>query len=102
MNKTELELGRFRFFLNRKNATNLQRLLVSWLIAKHGLSFKFTEISVVQQMITAVIDSQCWFGAISCAEEAKNLPLAWTDLVTKAKTAARKILLFSFMIIPFS
>ena len=102
MNKTEFELGLFLFFLNRTNATNLQRLLVPWLIAKHGLSFKFTEISVVQQMITAVIDSQGWFAGVPCAEEAKKFPLAWTDLVTKAKTAARKILLFLFMIIPCS
>ena len=96
MNKTDFELGRFRFFLNRTNATNLQRFLVPWLIAKHGLSFKITEISVVHQMITAVIDSQRWFGAMSYAEEAKNFPLAWTDLVTKAKTAARKFLFLLF------
>ena len=89
-------MGRFRYFVNRTHATNLQRILLPWLIAKHGLAFKTTSLSVVQQMITAIIDSQDWFGGVPCAEEAKKFPLAWTDFVSKARTAARKYLLLLF------
>ena len=83
-------MGRFRFFLNKTHATNLQRILLQWLIAQHRLAFKSVSLSEVQQMITAIIDSQGWFAGVSCAEESKKFPLAWTDFVTKAKTAARK------------
>ena len=91
-------MGRFRYFVNRTHATNLQRILLPWLIAKHGLAFKTASLSVVQQMITAIIDSQGWFGDVPCAEEAKKFPLAWTDFVSKARTvtAARKYLLLLF------
>ena len=91
-------MGRFRFFQNKIHATNLQRILLPWLIAQHRLAFKSVSLSEVQQMITAIIDSQGWFAGVSCAEESRKFPLAWTDLVTKAKTAARKylFLLFSY------
>ena len=89
-------MGRFRYFQNKTHATNLQRILLPWLIAKYGLAFKSASLSVVQQMITAIIDSQGWFASVSCAEESKRFPLAWTDLVTKAKTAARKYLFLLF------
>ena len=89
-------MGRFRYFQNKTHATNLQRILLPWLIAKHGLAFKSASLSVVQQMITDIIDSQGWFAGVPCADEAKKFPLAWTDLVTKAKTAARKFLFLLF------
>ena len=67
-----------------------------WLIAKHGLAFKSASLSVVQQMIKAIIDSQGWFAGVQCAEEAKKFPLAWTDFATKARTAVRKYLFLLF------
>ena len=71
-------------------------MLLPWLIAKPELAFKSTSLSVVQQMIKAIIDSQGWFAGVSCAEESKKFPLAWTDFVTKAKTAAREYLFLLF------
>ena len=53
-------------------------------------------------MIMAIIDSKGWFGGMSCADEAKRFPLAWTDLVKKAKTAAGKFLFLLFLVIPCS
>ena len=73
-----------------------------WRIALNGLSFKSTQNSVVQEMIMAIIDSKGWFGGMSCADEAKRFPLAWTDLVKKAKTAAGKFLFLLFLVIPCS
>ncbi len=48
-----------------------------------------TPMSVVQEMITAMIDANGWFGpGVSCAEEAKRFPIAFADFVKKAKVAA--------------
>ncbi len=52
-------------------------------------------MSVVQDMITAIIDSNGWFGpGVSCAEEAKRFPLAFADFVKKAKVTAGIFLFF--------
>ena len=46
-------------------------------------------MSVVQEVITAIIDASGWFGpGVSCAEEAKRFPIAFADFVKKAKVAA--------------
>jgi hypothetical protein len=46
-------------------------------------------MSVVQEMLTAIIDAKGWFGpGVSCAEEAKRFPIAFADFVKKAKVAA--------------
>jgi len=46
-------------------------------------------MSVVQEMLTAIIDANGWFGpGVSCAEESKRFPIAFADFVKKAKVAA--------------
>jgi hypothetical protein len=93
----DFELGSFQYFANRTHATNVQRILVPWLIGLFGLSFKTAPMSVVQDMITAIIDSNCWFGpGVSCAEEANLYPLAFSDFVKKAKVAAG---IFHFLLV---
>ena len=60
-----------------------------WLIGLYGLSFKTSPLSVVQEMLTAIIDANGWFGpGVSCAEEAQRFPIAFADFVKKAKVAA--------------
>jgi hypothetical protein len=99
--KTDFELGRFKYFVNRTHATDVQRILVPWVIALFGLSFKTTPMSVVQEMNTAIIDSNGWFGhGVSCAEEAKGFLLAFADFVKKAKVAAGFFLFLLFLILP--
>ncbi len=66
-----------------------------------GLSFKTTPMSVVQLMITAIIDANGWFGpGVSCAdsEEAKRFPLAFADFVKKAKVVAGIFLVLLLLI----
>ncbi len=95
------ELGQFQYFVNKTHATALQLVLVPWLMGYAGLWYKATPMSVVQEMITATIDSSCWFGhGVSCAEEAKRFLLAWSDLVKKAKNAAGIFHFFLFLKIP--
>jgi hypothetical protein len=59
-------------------------------------------MSVMQEMITAIIDSDGWFGpGVSCAEEAKRFPLAFADFVKKAKVAAGTFLFLLLLILPY-
>ncbi len=45
-----------------------------------------TPMSVVQEMLTAIIDAKGWFGpGVSCAEEAKMFPIAFADFVKKCR-----------------
>ena len=73
-----------------------------WLIGLFGLSFKTTPMSVVQLMITAIIDAIGWFGpGVSCAEEAKRFPLAFADFVKKVEVAAGIFLFLLLLILPY-
>ena len=70
-----------------------------WLIGLYGLSFKSTPMSVVQEMLTAIIDAKGWFGpGVSCAEEAKRFPIAFADFAKKAKVAAGIFLVLLLLI----
>ena len=41
---------------NKGGATNLQRVLMPWLISKNGLSCKSARMEVVKQMVEAIFD----------------------------------------------
>ena len=87
--KTDFELGRFEYFENKTHATNVQWILVPWLIALFGLSFKSAPLNVVHDMLKAIIDDSCWFGpGVTAAEEVKRFPLAFMNFAKKAKYAA--------------
>jgi hypothetical protein len=45
---------------NKGKATTIQRILVPWLISKHGLSYKAARMEVVMQMVEAIIDQENW------------------------------------------
>ena len=56
---------------------------------RQHLHVKGRQLPVVQEMLTAIIDAQGWFGpGVSCAEEAKRFPIAFADFAKKAKVAA--------------
>jgi hypothetical protein len=62
---------------------------VPWPIALFGLSFKSAPLSVVHDMIKALIDAYGWFGlGVTAAEEEKRFPLAFRNFAKKAKCAA--------------
>ncbi len=86
----EIEKGPFAIFDHRPNATNLQRLIVPWLIATYGLSFpKSIENAVLKQMLVAIIDQNKLLGPFdSCAEQSKIYAVGFQDLVKKVKNAA--------------
>ena len=95
-------MGLFDYFENRTHATEVQRILVPWLLALYGLSFKSTPLNVVHDMIKAIIDANGWFCPGVTAEEAKRFPLAFTNFAKKAKCTAGILLALLFVIIPCS
>jgi hypothetical protein len=99
--KTDFEMGLFDYFENRTHATEVQRILVPWLLALYGLSFKAAPLNVVHDMIKAIIDANGWFGpGVTAAEEAERFPLAFTNFAKKAKCAAGILLALLLEIIP--
>ena len=86
----EIEKGPFAIFDLRPNATNLQRFIVPWLIAKYGLSYpKTMETHVLKEMLIAIIDQNKLLGPYdSCAAQSKIYAVAFQDLVKKVKNAA--------------
>ena len=86
----QIEKGPFALFDHRPNATNLQRFIVPWLIASHGLSYpKTIDHVLLKQMLIAIIDQNKLLGPYdSCAEQAKIYSVAFQDLVKKVKNAA--------------
>ena len=86
----EIEKGPFAIFDLRPNATNLQRFIVPWLIASHGLSYpKTIDHVLLKQMLIAIIDQNKLLGPYdSCAEQSKIYAVAFQDLVKKVKNAA--------------
>ncbi len=101
--KTDFELGCFGYFENRTHATDVQRILVPWLLALCGLSYKSAPLNVVHDMIKAIIDANCWFSpGVTAAEEAKRFALAFPNFAKKAKCASGIFLAWLFVIIPCS
>ena len=86
----EIEKGPFAIFDLRPNATNLQRFIVPWLIARYGLSYpKTMETHVLKEMLIAIIDQNKLLGPFdSCAEQSKIYAVAFQDLAKKVKNAA--------------
>ena len=86
------ELGPFEQLIATKNkgrATTIQRVLLPWLIAKYGLSFKYAKMDVVKQMVVAIIDEHDLLGlGMSCLEVTKTFTIGFNTIVQKAKLAA--------------
>ena len=93
----EIEKGPFAIFDHRPNATNLQRFIVPWLIARYGLSYpKTMETHVLKEMLIAIIDQNKLLGPYdSCAAQSKIYAVAFQDLAKKVKNAAG----FSFIML---
>ena len=86
------EIGPFEQLIATKNkgrATTIQRVLLPWLIAKYGLSFKYAKMDVVKQMVVAIIDEHDLLGlGMSCLEVTKTFTIGFNTIVQKAKLAA--------------
>ena len=86
------EIGPFEQLIATKNkgrATTIQLVLLPWLIAKYGLSYKYAKMDVVKQMVVAIIDEHDLLGlGMSCLEVTKTFTIGFNTIVQKAKLAA--------------
>ena len=86
----DVNAGPFAAFLDKKAASAMQKFIVPWNIALHGLSFakKMTNKEIKSQLI-AIIDSENLMpGFPDCAETAAKHSVAFGDLVKRVKAAA--------------
>ena len=90
--------GPFASFAERRIASAMQKYIVPWAIAIHGLSFaKRMTIDSVKEMLIAIIDEkELMPGHPNCAKEVAKYPLAFGDFARKVKAAAG-ISLLAFM-----
>ena len=85
-----VKTGPFAVFSEKRTASLMQKFIVPWNIAIHGLSYakKLTEKDIKAQLI-AIIDSENLMpGYASCAVEASKYSVAFGDLAKRVKAAA--------------
>ncbi len=90
MEDIEVNEGPFAAFSQKKMASAIQRFIVPWNIAIHGLSYSrmLTEKDIKAQLI-AIIDSENLLpGYASCSELARRYSVGFGDLATRVKNAA--------------
>ena len=86
----DVKAGPFAAFSEKQTASLMQRFIVPWNIAIHGLSYskKLTEKDIKAQLI-AIIDSENLLpGYASCSELARRYSVGFGDLATRVKNAA--------------
>ena len=86
----DVKAGPFEAFDKKQVASLMQKFIVQWNIAIHGLSYakKLTEKDIKAQLI-AIIDSENLMpGYASCAEQASKYSVAFGDLARRVKAAA--------------
>ena len=80
---------------NKGRATNVQRVLLPWLIAKYGMSYKNARLEVYKEMMEAIIDRDNVLDlAVPCRQLMKTYAIGFNTVVKKAKLAAG---LFTFI-----
>ena len=92
MEEIDVNEGPFAAFSQKKMASAIQRFIVPWNIAIHGLSYSkmLTEKDIKAQLI-AIIDSENLMPRYaSCAEQASKYSVAFGDLAKRVKNAAGK------------
>ena len=73
---------------NKGRATNLQRVLMPWLISKYGLSYKSARMEVVKQMVEAIIDRDNLLDlGEPCHKVMTSYAVGFNTVVRKAKNA---------------
>ena len=86
----DVKTGPFAVFSEKKTASVMQKFIVPWNIAIHGLSYakKLTEKDIKAQLI-AIIDAENLMpGFPNCAEQASKYSVAFGDFARRVKAAA--------------
>ena len=84
------DLGPWEILLVKSNASEVQRMVVPWLIAMYGLTYaKSIKLDVIKQQIMAVTPL---LGLLTnCKEVAEEYPVGLNDIARRVKAAAGKL-----------
>ena len=88
--------GQWQWFVNKGNKSIVQRRILPWLIAVHGIEVTKKEkrtvlLPLTSQMIIAVCDQLgCLLGTPSAKDTAEQYPIAFSDVCVNALQAASK------------
>jgi hypothetical protein len=88
--------GPWQWFVNKGNSSIVQRHILPWLIAVHGIEASKQEkrtvlLPLISQMMIAVCDELgCLQGTPSAKDAADKYPIAFADVCDNALSAASK------------
>ena len=85
---------------NKGKATTIQRILLPWLISKHGLSYKAARMEVVMQMVEAIIDQENLLEqGVPCRHARQTYAIGFNTVVKNAKRAAGLFIVIHYLCI---
>ncbi len=85
---------------NKGKATTIQRILLPWLISKHGLSYKAARMEVVMQMVEAIIDQENLLElGMPCRHARQTYGIGFNTVVRNAKKAAGLFIVIHYLCI---
>ena len=88
--------GPWKWFGNKGNKSIVQRYILPWLIAVHGIEVTKQEkrtvlLPLISQMMIAICDELgCLQGTTSAKEAAENHPISFADVCENSLSAASK------------
>jgi len=94
--EVDATLGPWQWFVNKGNKSIVQRHILPWVIAIHGIEVTKQEkrtvlLPLISQMIIAVCDQLgCLQGTPSAKDAAEKYPIAFADVCDNALKAASK------------
>ena len=90
MQEVSIEGGPWEWLKDKSNASTMQKHIVPWLIALHGLNYtKAATAQLVRQMIVALCTEHDYLECSMSAEEAaKQYRIALNEAAEKVKHAA--------------
>ena len=101
----EVETGKgpWVWYDNKGNSTSMQRFIVPWLIALHGLGFgKQKTTTQISEMILALCDEHKFLQSettLSAEKAAQVFPIGFQDVCRKAHFAAGKTTLLVYIFV---
>ncbi len=85
---------------HKGKATTIQRILLPWLISKHGLSYKAAKMEVVTQMVEAIIDQENLLElGVPCRHARQTYAIGFNTVVRNAKKAAGLFIVIHYLCI---
>jgi hypothetical protein len=100
----ELDAGPWSFYMQRKNAIEIQKLIVPWYIAQNGLAYsKKLAVDTFKEMVIAICGDKGLFqGLPLAAAQAKKFAVSFVDVAKRVKNAAGAYPVHTFSVQSFA